>query len=138
LSARRPQLVQRARQMRRVATDAEVRLWSRLRNRRLAGWRFRRQHVLAGFIVDFYCAEAGLAIELDGGGHAMTEQTAYDEERQRRLSRFGVRSLRFWNDQALKETDTVVEMIATALGDAPHPTLSPRGRGLARPVRRRG
>ena len=128
----RPELTQHARTMRHVATDAEMRLWSQLRSRRLAGWKFRRQHALCGFILDFYCAEAGLAIELDGGGHAMPGQAAYDHERERRLSRKGVRVLRFWDDQALRETDTVLELIVKALDTPPHPTLSPKGRGVAR------
>ena len=118
--------------MRHVAPDAEMRLWSRLRSRRLAGWKFRRQYPACGFILDFYCVEARLAIELDGGGHAKAEEAAYDEERSRRLSRSGIRVLRFWDDLALKETDTVLEVIVRELerGEAsatqpPHPTLSP-------------
>jgi hypothetical protein len=72
-------------------------------------------------------SEAGIAIELDGGGHAMSEQAGYDQERERQLSQNGIRVLRFWDDQALKETDTVLEIIAAALETAPHPTLSPKG-----------
>ncbi len=101
--------------MRHVAPDAEMRIWSRLRGRRLGGWKFRRQHPVGGFVLDFYCVEARLAVELDGGGHAMREQAAYDEERSQRLSRGGIRVLRFWDDQALRETDTVLEMIVKEL-----------------------
>ncbi|HEV8533339.1 MAG TPA: endonuclease domain-containing protein [Methylomirabilota bacterium] len=129
----RPELSQHARGMRHVATDAEMRLWSRLRGRRLAGRKFRRQHPLCGFILDFYCAEAGIAIELDGGGHAMSEQAGYDQERERQLSQNGIRVLRFWDDQALKETDTVLEIIAAALETAltlPSPPKAERGSHL--------
>ena len=124
---RRPELIHRARTMRHVPTDAELRLWSRLRDRRLSGWKFRRQYPACGFILDFYCPEASLAVELDGGGHAMPEQASYDAERARRLSERGIRVLRFWDDQALRQRDTVLEMIAKALGTGkpPHPSLSP-------------
>ena len=122
-----PDLIQRARQMRHSGPDAEMRIWSRLRGRRLCGWKFRRQSPACGFILDFYCPEARLAVELDGGGHAMPMQAAYDEERARRLSECGIRVLRFWDDQALEETDAVLEMIVEALGTGspPHPSLSP-------------
>jgi len=113
--------------MRHVPTDAEIRVWSHLRDRRLKGWKFRRQHPIGGFILDFYCPDACLGIELDGGGHALPEQAARDQERERRLSESGVRLLRFWDDQALKETDTVLETVLKALENPPHPTLSPKG-----------
>jgi very-short-patch-repair endonuclease len=61
--------VQRARRLRKTATDAEKRLWSRLRNRQIANLKFHRQHPLGSRTVDFFCAEAKLAIELDGSGH---------------------------------------------------------------------
>jgi very-short-patch-repair endonuclease len=57
----------------------------------------------------------------------VSEQAAYDQERERRLSQNGVRLLRFWDDQALKETDTVLEIVLKALENPPHPTLSPKG-----------
>ena len=62
--------IQQARRLRRVATAPEKRLWSRLRNRQLAGLKFRRQEPICGRVVDFFCAEARLAIELDGSGHS--------------------------------------------------------------------
>ena len=126
---RRPELIARARSMRHSGPDAEMRIWSRLRGRRLSGWKFRRQYATCGFILDFYCPEARLAVELDGGGHAMREQAAYDEERARRLSERGIRVLRFWDDQALKETDAVLEVIVRELecSQPPHPSLSPKG-----------
>ena len=113
--------------MRHTATDAETRLWSRLRARRLDGWKFRRQHPIGPYILDFYCPDARLAVELDGGQHAEDQELVYDEERTRRLEESGIRVLRLWNDQALKHTDTALEVILRALRTPLTPTLSPRG-----------
>jgi len=96
--------------MRRQPTKAESLLWSRLKGRRL-GVRFRRQHPIAGYIVDFYCAECRLAIELDGGGHAHDEQRRYDERRDRVLSRLGIDVVRVWNTDVLRCTDDVLAAI---------------------------
>jgi len=101
--------------MRRAPTDAESKLWLFLRDRRLGGWRFRRQYFIGDYIIDFYCAEARLAVELDGGGHAEEEKIGADDRRTASLEGRGVRLLRFWNDQALRETDTVLEVILAAL-----------------------
>ncbi len=79
----------RARRLRREDTDAEARLWSSLRDRRLGGWKWRRQVPLGPYIVDFLCVEAGLVVELDGGQHA--DQMAYDARRTRYLEGLGLR-----------------------------------------------
>jgi very-short-patch-repair endonuclease len=79
-----PDLIHHARRMRQAPTDAEESLWRRLRQSQL-GARFRRQHPLAGFILDFYCPSARLAIELDGGGHTEARQQHYDERRDKAL-----------------------------------------------------
>lgn len=89
--------------------DAEALLWSLLRNRRLANAKFRRQHVIAPYIVDFYCAEHRLAIELDGGQHS--EQQDYDQRRDAFLEQKNITVLRFWNHQMLNETEAVLEAI---------------------------
>lgn len=118
--------------MRHAGSDAEARLWSRLRDRRLQGWKFRRQHPLGPFILDFYCPDARLAVELDGGGHALDAQAAYDAERTRNLGRCGIRILRFWNHVVLRDTDEVLEQILKALNEPLTPTLTPQaGRGGA-------
>ena len=118
-----------ARANRRRPTDAETRLWSRLRDRRLAGWKFRRQYPIGNFVLDFYCPDVRLAVELDGGGHATEASAAYDAARSEWLSANGIQVLRFWNDQALQQTDTVLELILKALqgvkGDTPSPRPSP-------------
>src|SRR5262249_50594163 len=80
-----PALLQRCPPRRRGATNAEQLLGQLLRDRQLAGAKFRRQHPLRGYILDFYCHDARLAIELDGSGHAKPPQAAYDAERTRAL-----------------------------------------------------
>lgn len=105
-----------ARQLRATPTDAELRLWSRLRRKQLAGFRFRRQHPLGPYVVDFFCPEAKLILEADGGQHASESAT-----RQCWLEARGYRVLRFWNHDVLGNTDGVVEKILEALR-APPPT----------------
>src|SRR5690606_7520596 len=87
--------------------------------------KFRRQHPLAGYILDFYCHEAKLAIELDGGGHLESSQAGYDEERTKILNEQGIRVLRFWNNDVLKNTETVLNEIWIALEDALSNSLIP-------------
>jgi very-short-patch-repair endonuclease len=103
-----PALLARCRELRKTATDAEVLLWQFLRNRRLEGARFRRQHPYKGYILDFYCHAAKLAIEVDGSGHLEAEQARHDEERTRSLARHGIRVLRFWNHEVLMKTEKVL------------------------------
>jgi very-short-patch-repair endonuclease len=96
-----------AKQFRRTPTAAEALGWKLLRNRALFGLKFRRQQTIAGFIVDFYCASARLAVELDGGVHQDAARREYDEERTRVLACHGVRVLRIANqdihEQALRD-----------------------------------
>ena len=100
-----------ARGLRRAQTDAESLLWSRLRGRRLADLRFRRQHTAYGYILDFYCARARLGVELDGGQHVETEERGHDLQRSKELLRHGIRVIRFFNDEVLLRTDDVLEVI---------------------------
>ena len=122
-----PTLRSFAQRLRRGQTDAEQKLWMHLRNGLLKGWKFRRQHPIGGFIVDFCCLEGMLIIELDGSQHL--EQDEADEERTKYLNSVGFRVLRFWNDDVLTKTDDVLEEILRALegsGDFhPHPHPSP-------------
>ncbi len=99
----------RARALRERQTSPEAFLWQLLRGRRLAGAKFRRQHPLPPYTLDFYCAEQRLAIELDGGGHA--ERSEEDAARDRFLDRAGIRLLRFWNRQLYDDLETVLEVI---------------------------
>jgi very-short-patch-repair endonuclease len=101
-----------ARRLRRDATDAERRLWSALRDRRLRGYRFRRQYPIGDFIVDFACTRHHLVVEADGGQHADSQR---DLRRTAWLESEGWRVLRFWNNDALANTDGVVETILREL-----------------------
>jgi len=104
--------VQRAKELRREMTPAESLLWERLRGNRLCGLHFRRQQVIDGFIVDFYCHAGGLVVELDGGVH--TAQAGYDAERDRVLARRELRVLRIGNVEVERNIDEVLERIARA------------------------
>ncbi len=125
--------VDRARGLRQTMTDAEQRLWRHLRNRQLAGWKFRRQHEVGNYIVDFVCTETMLVVELGGGQPA--NQVACDERRTQQLQALGYRVLRFWNNDALMNIESVLEVILGALASPPpHPNPPPAGeRGLAAP-----
>jgi len=104
----------RARQLRGRMTDAELLLWRHLRRRQLDGYKFRRQHPLGPFVVDYVCLEAALIVELDGGQHA--EQVQADHRREAWLGGQGFRVIRFWNHDVLQRTPSVLEAILEALG----------------------
>src|SRR5262245_13829853 len=112
----------KARQLRRDQTDAEQRLWARLRDRQLCGAKFRRQHPIGPFVADFCCPEGKLIVELDGGQHA--QEAAADQKRSRLLEVQGYRVLRFWNHDVLGNTEAVLERIAEVLSD-PHSSPLP-------------
>ena len=121
-------LIKRARTLRINHTEAEARLWSRLRNRSLDGFKFRRQIAVDPFIVDFLCSEAMLIVELDGGQHA--EQTDADARRTTYLEERGYRVLRFWNNDVLSNTDGVREIVLKELHSRrPSPNPLPEGEG---------
>jgi very-short-patch-repair endonuclease len=104
-----------ARELRGSHTDAENLLWMLLRDRRFCGFKFRRQHPVGGYILDFYCHKRRIAVELDGGGHAAEEQANYDNERTKVLEGAGIKVLRFWNDDVLRNTEMVLEALHGAL-----------------------
>ena len=106
----------RRRDLRQSGTDAELALWTELRGRRLAGFKFRRQHPCGPFVLDFYCAERHLAIELDGGQHFEEDAQVYDANRSAFLKRSGVDVLRFSTDLVFRDRLAVLEEIARALG----------------------
>ena len=99
----------RARWLQNAPTDAERHLWRYLRRERLAGWKFRRQYPIAGFIADFVCVPGALVIELDGGQHL--DASAYDGNRTRMIEAEGYRVVRFWNDDVLLRVDAVLEEV---------------------------
>ena len=102
-----------ARHLRRDQTDAEARLWYRLRERRLEGFRFRRQFPIGNFIVDFCCRDQWLVVEVDGSQHM--EREAADRGRSELIEARGYRVLRFWNSDVLSNLDGVLEQILGAL-----------------------
>ncbi len=124
-----------ARRLRREQTEVERKLWSRLRNRRLNGSKFKRQVPKGPYVVDFCCNEARLIIELDGGQHAEDKAVAHDAKRTRYLQESGYRIVRFWNSEICENLDGVVQTIWAKLQEPPLPddaehSLSPSGRGL--------
>jgi len=131
------QLLARARWMRANPTNAEKKLWTLLRDRRFAAFKFRRQQVIGPYRVDFVCLEQRLIIEADGSQHS---DDRHDARRTGFLVRNGFRVLRFWNTQVLSEALSVAEAIYAAL-PFPHPPAagrrappSPaRGEGLGAP-----
>src|SRR4051812_20496628 len=108
---------QRARKLRKEMTDTERFLWHRLRDRRLAQFKFRRQVEIGSYIVDFVCSEQRLIVEADGGQHA--DQQEYDAERTRWLEQQGFRVRRFWNHEVLQDWETVEEVIWRLLVEFP-------------------
>ena len=103
----------RARRLRHDLTDAERKLWYRLNNRQLAGWKFVRQEPIGPYFADFACREARLVVEVDGSQHVESER---DKVRDAFLAARGYRVLRFWNNDVLRNTDSVLETIFAALG----------------------
>lgn len=95
-------------------TEAEKRLWARLRANRL-GYHFRRQHRIGPYIVDFACLERKLIVEVDGGQHNEPKGIALDARRTEFLNRDGYCVLRFWNNDVLARTDDVIETIWSRL-----------------------
>ena len=110
-----PQLLALARKLRREQIDPEQLLWQLLRDRRLTGYKFRRQHPIKPYILDFYCHEVRLAIELDGGQHNAPEERARDERRTLFLNTQGIRVLRFWNHEVINNTEDVLQAVYDAL-----------------------
>jgi very-short-patch-repair endonuclease len=106
-----------ARKLRKNMTFPERRLWYAIRNRNLAGIKFRRQTPLLGFVVDYLCAEHALILELDGKSHIGRYE--YDLDRQQKLEAAGFRVLRFDNDEVLRDLEAVLGAILLACGKTP-------------------
>jgi very-short-patch-repair endonuclease len=124
-----------AKKLRKNMTDAERLLWRHLRNRELGGYKFRRQRPIGPYIVDFVCLEKKIVIEVDGGQHA--GQAELDVKRSDYLKEKGCKILRFWNNEVLQETESVLNVILSSLDESvtplasspPHPGPLPEGRG---------
>lgn len=118
---------QLARNLRHDQTDAESLLWRHLRDRRLDGFKFRRQYWIESYIVDFICVERRTVVEVDGSQHAEEIKVASDKKRTAFLKSRGFNVLRFWNNEIINDTDAVLENILTTLRNTtPHPPLSPQ------------
>jgi methylmalonyl-CoA mutase cobalamin-binding domain/chain len=138
------ELKERIRKLRKESTEAEQLLWKILRNRGFHDAKFRRQHPKEGFILDFYCHEAKLCVELDGSQHNEDEQVKYDENRTKILNeKKGIQVIRFWNSDILNKTEEVLNVLWNILDErlAPSPLtplplerethpLPPTGEGL--------
>jgi very-short-patch-repair endonuclease len=109
-----PKLRRFARVMRKEPASTEKVMWRLLRNRRLAGFKFRRQHPFGPYILDNYCARAKLVVELDGDSHATEEGRENDCARDAYLIANGILVLRFWNGEVHNELDAVLDRIVNA------------------------
>ncbi len=117
-----------ARELRTNMTEAENKLWHRIRRKQLKGYQFYRQKNIGNFIVDFYCPAARLVIEVDGGQHYSESGRIKDRDRDRRLENLGFRVLRVSDREVLKNTDAVLESILMNLPKkSPRPPLEKGG-----------
>lgn len=107
--------IDRARVLRQNSTGVEKRLWQHLRANQLDGHKFRRQHLVEGYYLDFACEAVKLAVELDGGQHNYESAKARDAARTARLEQSGWRVLRFWNNEVIENIEGVVLTIRHAL-----------------------
>jgi very-short-patch-repair endonuclease len=103
----------RAKELRREQTPAEQKLWAKLRGKQLLGFKFRRQHPIDRFIVDFCCTRPKLVVEIDGDSH--TSQAEYDDSRTAHLEELGYTVIRFTNRQVYRQLDVVLDEIAWTL-----------------------
>jgi len=107
----RPSTYENARDLRKVQTKAETKLWQALRNGKVCDLKFRRQHAFDNYILDFYCHKIKLAIEVDGAVHNDPEVAAYDIVRTKNLNDNGITVLRFTNDEVEKNIKAVIQKI---------------------------
>lgn len=112
-----PAIFGNARELRRASTEAEDLLWQELRNRKVAGLKFRRQHPISNYIADFYCSEKQLVIEVDGNIHDHREVKKYDEARTTDLNSMGIHVLRFTNDQVETNMPAVLNQIISHISN---------------------
>ena len=124
---------ERARELRKNRTSAERRLWSKRRELKRAGFKFRQQVPIDHFIVDFACLSKRVIVEVDGGTHSTVEEIARDRARERHLREQGFHILRVWNSEVGENIDGVMDTIVGALGPPPP---SPPRKGEGRPSHR--
>ena len=113
------------RKLRSRMTSAETSLWSRIRAKQLQGLKFRRQHGIGPYIVDFYCPERSLVIEVDGDAHADEKQVTKDRQREKHLRSLGLQVIRYRNNDVLNNLDGVLEDLyrkVVLASTSPHPS----------------
>ncbi|MEN8253296.1 MAG: endonuclease domain-containing protein [Patescibacteria group bacterium] len=103
-----------ARKLRKKLTPEERKLWNKIKNRQLLEYKFRRQQPIGPYVLDFYCADKKLAIELDGGHHNDEETKEYDKERSEFIENQGIKVIRFWNQEVNKNINLVIDQIVKA------------------------
>jgi len=113
--------VAQARRLRRTMTDVERKLWNVLRSRQLESYKFRRQHPIGPYVVDFFCEQLGLAIELDGDQHGDPSNIRKDDARTAWLNAQGVRVIRFWNEDIRGDINPALDLVLEALHAPPLP-----------------
>ena len=116
-----------ARHLRKSQTPAESRLWARLRDRRLAGWKFRRQVPFGRYVADFCCTDGRLVVEVDGASHTRPMADLHDIERSRTIELFGYQVIRFWNSEIAENLEGVCATILAELERFHARALSPAG-----------
>ncbi len=104
-------LKDRRKNLRKNSTDLENILWQRIRNKQISGFKFWRQYSVGAYILDFYCPQKRLAIELDGGQHGNPDNVDYDNERTKYLNMYNIKVLRFWNNEILNNLENVLQKI---------------------------
>ena len=119
-----PEIIKRAADLRKRLTKAESVLWNKIGKNQINGYRFKKQHPISKFIVDFYCHKALLVIEIDGDIHNKEEVLERDEGREYELQKLGLTILRFTNEEVIKNIDKVIENIKAATN-----SLSLKGEG---------
>ena len=107
----KPHIFEKAKDLRKDMTPAELKLWKYIKNNQILGLRFRRQHPIDIFIADFYCHQIKLVIELDGEIHNNNENREYDENRTAELERLGIKVIRFNNHEIMDNIEKVVEQL---------------------------
>jgi len=123
-----PDKVELSRGLRKSMTAIECEFWKMVRGRRMYGLKFRRQQIVDGFIVDFYCDSLGLCVEIDGGIHSSVEQVEYDAARAEILRLHGLKVIRFTNEDVLRNKDIIMERLKelTSPPALPHRTCQCR------------
>ena len=120
-----PSIKSLRRLLRKHQTDAEARLWRKLRSKKFLGIKFFRQYSVGAYILDFYAPSIKLAIELDGSQHAEQKQRSYDVRRSAYLEDFEIRVIRFWDNEVLTNINGVLEVIVSSVTPPTLPLVTP-------------